>query len=152
LLRDYKGLVENILGFSQLVGYAKGEGEKGKPNFDKMRNIYLSYLDGLMNKFSGDEDKYEDNLPVIETVRALSRDPNKLSEYYSEQILRPAKRKLDAALQNHNLKDYVKRNVKVMNMTEQIKFFDTVSALASLPREEERDRNMSARFKRLYGW
>jgi len=148
LLKDYKGLVENILGYRELSSHIKGE--DGKPNTQKMAEIFSRYLDGILEEFKADKDKYEDNAPIIATVKALARNPDFLTKYYLEHILMPAKKKLDTATEKYDIKDYVKRNVKVMNTNKQIKFFDNVYAVSKEAELKDREENMDKRLNRLY--
>lgn len=150
LLKDYKPLVENILSHNQLVSYAVGE--RGKPNNEKMQEVLFEYLEGILEKYKNDKDKYDDNAPVVETIKALSGNPRYLMQYYTEGVLKPAEEKFKNEAGKHDLKDYVERNIKVMNTNRQIEFFSNVYAIAKENEMKEAEEGLADRRHKLYGF
>jgi len=128
LLKDYKGLVKNILGYNKLLSYVGGKDRE--PNIRKMKELHDGYLTDILNTFKDDRDKYDDNAPIVETIKYLSNDSKFLARYYAENILKPAEKKLNSVAEKSDLKKYIKRNVRVMNTNKQIQFFDIAYALS----------------------
>lgn len=149
LLKDYKGLVENILVYRQLTSYLKGEGKDGEPNVKKMQELFFGYLDGLLDQFRDDEDKFDDNAPIVETIKYLAGDPKSLAKLYFTNILRPAEENLKSAAEKSDVKDYLQRNVKIMNTNKQIQFFNTAYMLSGEEEAEEREKNENKRPDKL---
>jgi len=139
VLEDYKDLVDNILGLRELTSYL--EGERGRPNTAKMKELFVGYLDRLTEKYK-EKDMDKDNIAILQAAKDLSNNPNYLTNYYVSGILEPAQEKYNKEVEKADLKDYVQRTVKVMNPNKQIEFFDVVHAAS---KEEE-----AGRIYRLY--
>jgi len=130
LLGDYKDLVKTIEDAHNINSYANG-GKDGKPDIRKMQELVFEYLDKVSDSFKGNKDIYEDNVPTIKIVRFLAaKNPEFLKKLYSDNLVAPASKKLETALKGANLKDYLKRNVDLMDRGKQGNFFDIVYAVS----------------------
>ncbi len=148
LNEDFRELIEHILVNRELQSYLGGE--KEQPNLNKMRELFFGHLDNILERVKGDEEVYEDNLPLIKTIKALAGNKDFLTNNYYRRIMMPAQEKLGAVLQKYDLEDYVKRNVRVMSTTKQMQVFNTVYALAKQSSEQERSENLRDKMNRLY--
>lgn len=150
LLEDNKELIKNILGFREHQSYAIGE--KGRPNTPKMREIYFSYLDSILEKFKDNKDKYNDNLPTIEALKMSSGDDHFLMGEYARTVLRPAEKKFESVADKSDLKKYITRTVRASNPNKQVGFFEKAYELASEKEAEKIEENLAARRHELYGF
>jgi hypothetical protein len=149
LLKEYGDLVEHILSLTELNSYLRG-GENREPNIERMRSIFFRYLDNLLEKFKGDKDKYEDNLPIIETVKALSGNRENLARYYINSILNPAEEKYQEVAEKEDLKDYVERTTNVLSPDRKKQVLKAAYILGKQKDQEKRQRNTEDRIFRLY--
>jgi len=128
LIEDHKDLIKNIVEYKKLFSYVRGE--EGKPNIPKVRELFFDFLDGLLEKYKGDKDKYDDNAPIIETVKYLSGNDNFLMKYYVNELLNTSEEKLNSVIKDADLKDYIKRTAGIIDVNKQTQFFNTVYAMS----------------------
>jgi hypothetical protein len=149
LLKDYGDLVENVLTIQELTSYASG-GENNQPNIERMRDVFFKYLDNLLESFKDDKDKYEDNLPVIETVKALSGNQENLTRYYVNSILLPAQEKYQEIAKEYDLKDYVERTSRILSPDRQKQILQASYSLGKQEQQENREKSIDNRIFKLY--
>ncbi len=149
VLKDYGDLVENVLTIRELTSYVRG-GEDNQPNIERMKDVFFKYLDNLLESFKDDKDKYEDNLPVIETVKALSGNQENLTRYYVNSILMPAQEKYQEVAKEYDLKDYVERTSKVLSPDRQKQVLQQAYGLGKEEEQEKKQKAIDNRILRLY--
>ncbi len=152
LIEDYRGLVEISLAYRQLASYLGGGngGNEREPDTNKIREIFFNYLDGLLEIFEGDDEKYIENEAIVNTIKTFSRDQNMLNRYYQTKILAPAQRKYETEIEKYDIEDYIKRNIDITNPNKQINFFMGLYGTLKAKETEEREKRTNQRLERLF--
>lgn len=149
LLRDNRELVENILGYRELVSHLGGEDRK--PDTEKMKDLYFAYLNGILNEFKNDKSKFADNIAVIGTLKYLAaKNSEFLTGQYAERIIEPAQEKLKDLIGTNDIGSYVSRAVGVKNPREQMQFLEKLYSLSESELAKKNKENKL--LKKVYGY
>lgn len=146
VLKDYKPLVKNIIVYRELV--ANTGALDGQPRNSELKDLSSRFLKGILNSFKGDRDKYKDNAPIVMTIRRCLNNPDFLMAYYAENILQPAKYKLEKVAENFDLGDYAGKSIKVVDQERQVEYLNRIY---SINRESQRKRNLNRMYEEELG-
>jgi len=146
LIDEYKGLIRSTMAFRSLQDNLT---HKDGPDEAEMQDLCLRYLGGVVEGFGNDKKKLKDNIPLISDIhQLLSEDKKFLQQYYASKILVPASKKYEAEVAKHDLKDYVARNLGIMNTSEQAQFFGKVYSVSE---SAEAKKKLAGMYKDQFG-